>query len=197
MHPLSPACNCYQCLWRIHHCLWWYSLPEKGHAPRAQSITSSKMGSPPPSPRSMNWAESCFAGNASRTGTFDDSQKRSRELSSSPARGYSKKVIPETLLPEDSQSVQAYQLPIPMNAAPRAVGIVQETPTAVPCSQSQQPPARSASEGDAASDDDSVDEELDPKSPQSAIPSDWTAGKAVAVHCLCVCVCVCENLYSF
>jgi len=30
MHALTPACVCYQCAWRIHHCLWWYSLPEKG-----------------------------------------------------------------------------------------------------------------------------------------------------------------------
>ena len=30
MHCISAGCHCYQCVWRMRHCLWWFSLPEKG-----------------------------------------------------------------------------------------------------------------------------------------------------------------------
>ena len=43
MHPLSTVCNCYLCLWRMHHRHWWHSLPGKGNSPRVQCITSSKI----------------------------------------------------------------------------------------------------------------------------------------------------------
>lgn len=130
------------------------------------------MTSRSPSPASIDFADSCFL-------SENDSKKRRRDSdrSSSPAGRPPNKLVAETLLPDESQLVQDFQPPISKTAASRAVGIVQETHTIVPCSQSQQPrsPA-AANERDAASDDDSVEEAQEALDPQSAIPSDWTAG---------------------